>query len=574
MPHSTTTTNGNDRFRRLGVAGRDVVSARGQIASILRRRIGRAAASLLAVAQSDGGDCEGLIWRADSGGHLTPVSSLSPERAQALRERHRELAAEIATLASRLDAGGESGRMVGHLLRLALVTPDGFQSLHADGDQPVLVNWGHAMEGQPIPEMDGSFSPSVATASAANASSSLVAAAFTAHASSSPGAAMSPAANSDRRVDDGPRNSAGMLEENRTSARWIAWLLPLILLGVAALLVWNLTRPAVPVDAGVAPPVPPPADLMAAARGRLAALESELANALAMRAELAGLCLPDSEIPNERREPVPPPRVALVEPPTDSAHATMHEPPEAIVEPERIPEPDPLPLLPPRSRPELPPKVPRTPDSPPPIAVLPPLEEPAPTVCNPRWTPAQRPEVMVVVDGSGSMQDPFPGAPSRLDAAKDAVSLVVRGLHYEIRTGLVSFTDCGETSTPEKYAYHERPELLARLRGLSPSRRTSLANSIRRAGNAAKSVGPVTVVVVSDGDDTCGGDPCGAARALKGRKPLLNVNVLDLSSGGSATLQCVAEATGGRVFVPGTALQMNEELQEATGQPDAGRCNP
>ena len=64
------------------------------------------------------------------------------------------------------------------------------------------------------------------------------------------------------------------------------------------------------------------------------------------------------------------------------------------------------------------------------------------------------------------------------------------------------------------------------------------------------------------------------ARALKRRKPLLTINVIELSDGRSAVLQCVADATGGRVFVPANALQMSQELQDATGQPDAGPCNP
>jgi uncharacterized protein with von Willebrand factor type A (vWA) domain len=181
---------------------------------------------------------------------------------------------------------------------------------------------------------------------------------------------------------------------------------------------------------------------------------------------------------------------------------------------------------------------------------------------------------MVVIDGSGSMQDSFAGAPSRIEAAKDSIADVVTSLHKDIKTGLVSFTDCGETSTPQKYGYSQRPELLSRVRGVSPSRGTSLANSIRRAGNAAKSVGPATVVVVSDGEDTCGGDPCAAARALKAQKPMLKINVIDLSGGRSAVLQCVASATGGRVFTPRNAAQMTEEMQEATGQPDASACNP
>ena len=557
MPSSTIRTDGAARFRRLGVAGREVVSAREQIASILRNRIGRAAASLFAVAQTDGDDGQGVIWRADSGGHLSPVASLSHEREQALRERHRELAAEIVTLASRLDAEGESGRMVGYLLRLALVTPDGHESLYAADDQPVLVDWGHAVDGQPIPEPDGPLALSVATASSAG---------------KLPIAVKAPAAGVDHRVDGGSGNEPDMLKESRARVWWIAWLAPLSLLGVVVALVWNLTGPAPPIAVSTAPPVPPPSDTESAARSRLVALEAVLANARAMRAELVALCQPDSESSSERRVPMPPPAVALGDPSMDPAPAQTHEPPPAIVESEPKRESVPLVML--RSPVELPPEVPRALEAPSPVAQLSPLENPSPTLCKPGWTPTERPEVMVVVDGSGSMQDPFPGARSRLDAAKDAISRVVRGLHQEITTGLVSFTDCGETSTPQKYAYRERPDLLVRVRGLSAARRTSLANSIRRAGNAAKSVGPVTVVVVSDGEDTCGGDPCRVARALKDQKPLLQINVLDLSGGGSAALQCVAEVTGGRVFVPGTVAQMSEELQEATGQPDAGQCNP
>ena len=509
----------------------------------------------------EGGDGEGVIWRAESGAHLTPVSSLSPERAQALQERHRELTGEIAALASRLDADGGSGLQVGHLLRLALVTPDGYPSLHAAGDQPVLVNWGHAVEGQSVPEMDEPFPPSVPAAS-------------TTVESPLPVAVTVPVAGLGHEVAGVSRKSAGELEANPSGVWWVAWVLPLVLLCMVAALAWKLTLPSVPIVVERAPPVSPPDDPLPAARSRLAALESELATAQAMRAELAGLCLLDSETSSERPKPDPPPRAALVEPRVNAAPATTHEPPAALVEPGPVSKPEPVPIIPSRSPPVLPPEVPRVRTAPPPVAQLPPLEKPVATTCQPGWTPTERPEVMVVVDGSGSMQEPFPGASSRIDAAKDAISMVVRSLHHEIRTGLVSFTDCGETSTPEKYGYSERPELLARVRGLSPSRRTSLANSIRRAGNAAKSVGPATVVVVSDGDDTCGGDSCAAARALKGRKPLLKINVLDLSGSGSAVLQCVADVTGGRVFVPGNARQMTQEMQEAAGQPDAGHCNP
>ena len=561
MTRSTTRTDGNAQFRRLGVAGRDVVSVRGQIASILRTRVGRAAANLLAVAHTDGGDSDDVTWRAESGANLTPISSLSPQRAQALRERHRELAAEIAALASRLDADGGSGRQVGYLLRLALVTPDGHESLHAAGDQPVLVNWGHAVEGQSVPEMDEPRPPPVTMTS-------------TAGEADPPAVVASPAEDSVRGVAGDSRNEAGTHAEHRWVAGWIAWALPLLLLCAAAAFSWKLMTAPAPIVVERTLPGAPPEDPVSAARSRLAALASELANARAVHAELVELCVPAPEPSSERPGTPPPARTAIVEPEVVPLPAKHDEPPAVVVEPDPVPKLETLPRVGSRSPPELPPEVPRVAELPPRSALLPASEEPEPTLCEPEWTPVERPEVLVVVDGSGSMKEPFPGARSRIAAARDAVSLVVDNLHHEIVTGLVSFTDCGETSTPEKYTYRERPKLLARVRGLSPSRRTSLANSIRRAGNAAKSVGPATVVVVSDGDDTCGGDPCGVARAIKSRKPLLKINVLDLSDTGSAALQCVADVSGGRVFVPGTAAQMNEELQEATGQPDAGHCNP
>ncbi|MGB1026430.1 MAG: VWA domain-containing protein, partial [Rhodospirillaceae bacterium] len=89
----------------------------------------------------------------------------------------------------------------------------------------------------------------------------------------------------------------------------------------------------------------------------------------------------------------------------------------------------------------------------------------------------------------------------------------------------------------------------------------------------ASSRAPSVLVVVSDGEDTCGANPCAAARAAKAAKPNLTINVIDLSDGNSGgVLQCIASAGGGRVFTPQSASQMNQAAQAATGQPDASGC--
>ncbi|ANK81449.1 MAG: hypothetical protein TEF_12045 [Rhizobiales bacterium NRL2] len=548
-------------IRRLGTAGRDVIAAREQIASILRNRIGPEAAALFAAPTPDDG---GHVWRAVDGTPLKPLGDLPPAEAARLRERHREIAGRVEALAQRIAGEGDAGRIAGHMMRLALVTPDGFEALHAAGDQPVLVNWGHAAEGQAVPVLEAAAGKASAAPTGAGAGTAAAA------------------------VPPLPEAAAAAVDETDSPGRppartggfgWLAWALPGLLLVALGVLIWLLMQPLEPVIVERDRPAPPPVDPVPAARDRLAAIKAELARVEAMRDEVIDLCeplpqertqLPPPE-PEPERRPDPEPDVTVIEPPKPEPEPRP-EPPVAEAEPRPAPAPEPQPA--PRPRVELPPEVPPAAELPPRVAQLPPTTRPAPTLCEPGWTPTQRPEVMVVIDGSGSMQDSFAGAPSRIEAAKDSIADVVTSLHKDIKTGLVSFTDCGETSTPQKYGYSQRPELLSRVRGVSPSRGTSLANSIRRAGNAAKSVGPATVVVVSDGEDTCGGDPCAAARALKAQKPMLKINVIDLSGGRSAVLQCVASATGGRVFTPRNAAQMTEEMQEATGQPDASACNP
>ena len=580
MDRTADETRGSGEFRRLGVAGQEAAAAREPLAAILRNRIGDRAAGLLAIAETGGGGRgREVAWRAEDGLPLTPVSALPSGEAQALRARRREIESEVEALASRLAAEGAAARLTGRLLRLALVVPDGFEALHAAGRQPVLIHWGHAAPGQAVPAMEEepSSPPSAPPPAPPPAPLALP--------TPTPGEPLAapaegappepdPAANGEAAVHGPDGQPEERERKDRAGPGRLAWALPPILLLVLAALLWKLSRPPELVVVERAPPAPPAEDPVPALRDRLAGLESALAEARRLHAELASLCPPAPAPRSGRTEPEPP----TVPPPPKPLPRVQDEPPDKPDEPPApaaaASPPGPPPRLRPRRPPELPPVVPRTPELLRRQVEAPPETRPAPTLCEPGWTPTERPEVLVVVDGSGSMKESFPGASSRIGAAREAVARVVRSLHHDVVAGLISFSDCTETTTPRKYRYRDRSGLLARIRGIAPSRGTSLANSIRRAGNAAKSVGPATVVVVSDGEDTCGGDPCAAARALKAGKPLLKINVIDLSGGRSPVLQCVADAAGGRVFAPADAEQMGREMQEATGQPDAGRCNP
>jgi hypothetical protein len=79
--------------------------------------------------------------------------------------------------------------------------------------------------------------------------------------------------------------------------------------------------------------------------------------------------------------------------------------------------------------------------------------------------------------------------------------------------------------------------------------------------------------VVSDGEDTCGGDPCATARAVKAKRPNIAINVIDLGRGeGQAMMHCIAAVTGGKVLTPNSTLDMKNKVQQATRLPDTRNC--
>lgn len=72
---------------------------------------------------------------------------------------------------------------------------------------------------------------------------------------------------------------------------------------------------------------------------------------------------------------------------------------------------------------------------------------------------------------------------------------------------------------------------------------------------------PATIVVVTDGDGNCGGDPCGAGRRFASQGIATRIHVISFRVGTAPRFRaaCLAEETGG-LFVPTDTL---DELTDA-----------
>jgi len=134
--------------------------------------------------------------------------------------------------------------------------------------------------------------------------------------------------------------------------------------------------------------------------------------------------------------------------------------------------------------------------------------------------------------------------------------------------GFISFHGCGDVRNFGYYGPGARGSLASRVGNTQVGSSTPLADGMIAGGSLIRGgrspADPAYMVVVSDGADSCGGDPCAVAQRLKSLYPGLIINVIDLS--GTANLQCVANATGGRLVQPGGNAGLTDIVRQATGQ--------
>ncbi|HYN58065.1 MAG TPA: VWA domain-containing protein, partial [Rubrivivax sp.] len=526
----------------LEVNGRSLVASHDQISNILKSRLGQNHGELLA--QPRIGVDGDIAWSSGLQGPVTPATELPEEDRAKLLQRAERLRAEIRGLAEQMRAEGPAAQVVAQILERALQVPPG-DWLYSVGGKPVYVMWGHAATGTapaPLPQATPQVPAAAPVAAATGATFA------SGEAPPLPPPPLPPAPP--------PPGRGGSWK------RWVGLgLLGLLLL---ALLFFGLKRCGASQDEDLRARI-------AEAEARNRALEEELARKRAAQM----MCVADPPAPAAS---APEPPAPAPEPP-----ASAPEPAASVPEPALVP-PAPVPSAPAARKPPAPPERPASRPAPPKPAVVPPsapapvprseapLPPPQRQACKPRQ-PGDEPEVVLIVDASGSMRSPFGAGMSRLDAAKRAADAMIRGLPADVDVGLVDFTACNQVRRDKFYSAAQRGALIGEINGLSPKQGTPLAQAIERAGRVASDSADSVLVIVSDGADSCGGDPCATARALRAQKPNLKINVIDLADTPRErqVLQCIASAGGGRVLRPGDPLDMNRKMKEAVG---SASCPP
>ncbi len=184
------------------------------------------------------------------------------------------------------------------------------------------------------------------------------------------------------------------------------------------------------------------------------------------------------------------------------------------------------------------------------------------------------PRTMIVMDGSGSMWGRIGKAP-KLRIAKRAVNQLMKRLPSEMEVGLMAYGhrtegDCGDIQVLVQPQANSDGKIRKALAGMKFQGKTPLASALREAAEAmGYQDGPVTVVMVTDGLESCRMDPCEVARDLEGEGFDFTAHVIGfgLKPKEGARLACIAKQTGGKYFPARNARALARALVAAvTGE--------
>ena len=184
--------------------------------------------------------------------------------------------------------------------------------------------------------------------------------------------------------------------------------------------------------------------------------------------------------------------------------------------------------------------------------------------------PAAAEDVAIVLDASNSMWGQIDGV-SKIEIAREVMADIVDDFGPDARLGLVAYGhrrqgDCGDIETVIPVGGADRATFLETFDSLTPRGKTPLTDAVRHAAEMLSwQDTPATVVLLSDGIETCNADPCAVAAELERAGVAFTAHVIGFDLAGEeerAQLSCIAENTGGQFFAAANA----EELAAALGQ--------
>jgi hypothetical protein len=193
--------------------------------------------------------------------------------------------------------------------------------------------------------------------------------------------------------------------------------------------------------------------------------------------------------------------------------------------------------------------------------------------------PARAARLEIILDVSGSMRAQV-GGETRMDAARKAIRATVQGVEPDSVVALRLYGhrvpqedkagSCRDSELVVPFKVLDRASFIGIVDAATPRGQTPLTYSLEQAAQdfGAASDEERVIILVSDGAESCGGDPTAALRKLQaqGFKVKVHTIGLDVDAAARAQLEAISTATGGEYHDARNAASLADSLTRLAQQ--------
>lgn len=190
-------------------------------------------------------------------------------------------------------------------------------------------------------------------------------------------------------------------------------------------------------------------------------------------------------------------------------------------------------------------------------------------VSTPASAQTEPENVILVLDASGSMWGRVDGT-EKIVVARNVIGKVLADIGDRVNLGVVAYGhrskgDCSDIEKVIPVGPVDTKAYMSVINGISPKGKTPITDAVRQSAEELRyTENKATVILVSDGLETCEADPCALAAELEKAGIDFTAHVIgfDLKDTDTSSLRCLAETTGGKYLAADNA----DDLGDAIGQ--------
>ena len=196
-------------------------------------------------------------------------------------------------------------------------------------------------------------------------------------------------------------------------------------------------------------------------------------------------------------------------------------------------------------------------------------------------TAEDNPRAVIIFDASGSMWGQIDGT-AKITIAKDVLKDVVSRWNPQVELGLTVYGhrtkgDCNDIESIIPVGKVDKRAMISTVMNIQPKGKTPISRSMKKVAEEIKyTEEKATIILISDGKETCDPDPCATAKALKeqGVDFVTHVIGFNVDKDTDRELECIATATGGEYFSAKNATALNDAMRLITKKVEKAKVVP